>query len=163
MLSDDEARRHTRAARRTLRAEKLIFSRWTQVMLRFEREMYANPDQDLNKLWWKLKRRYQGLNPPDDMSGADFGAKMHVVGAPVYYHNYMLGDLFACQVHDYVTRKILGGSDPHKTCFFGSKKAGDYMREQIFAPGNLYHWQELIERATGEKLSARSFAAQYVN
>src|SRR5260370_12232892 len=31
------------------RYQLLIFSRWCQVMLRFEKSMYENPDQDLNK------------------------------------------------------------------------------------------------------------------
>ena len=42
-----------------LRNQLLIFSRWCQVMLRFEKAMYENPDQDLNKLWWDLVEKYQ--------------------------------------------------------------------------------------------------------
>ncbi|MBU0617521.1 MAG: M2 family metallopeptidase, partial [Planctomycetes bacterium] len=63
------------AGREASVAEKLIFSRWAQVMVRFERGMYSNPDQDLGRLWWNLKRRYQLLNPPDDPSRPDYGAK----------------------------------------------------------------------------------------
>jgi peptidyl-dipeptidase A len=39
--------------------DQLVFSRWAQVMFRFEKELYANPDQDLNKLWWDLVEKYQ--------------------------------------------------------------------------------------------------------
>ncbi len=124
--------------------------------------MYADPDQDLNRLWWSLKHRYQLLNPPDDMSGADYGAKLHVVAAPVYYHNYMLGELFATQLHAHVAREVLGVDEPQATAFVGSKKAGQYLREKVFAPGNLYRWDELTRRATSEPLSARAFAEQYV-
>ena len=42
-----------------LRYQLLIFSRWCQVMLRFEKGMYENPDQDLNKLWWDMAEKYQ--------------------------------------------------------------------------------------------------------
>ncbi|MFY7952116.1 MAG: M2 family metallopeptidase, partial [Armatimonadaceae bacterium] len=52
------------AAAKVLRNELLIFSRWCQVMLRFEKGMYENPDQDLNKLWWDLVERYQLLKRP---------------------------------------------------------------------------------------------------
>lgn len=157
-----EVGKYTQAGRRSLRAEKLIFSRWTQVMLRFEQGMYADPKQDLNRLWWSLKHRYQLLNPPDDISGADYGAKLHVVAAPVYYHNYMLGELFATQLHTHIAREVLGVDEPHETAFVGSKKAGQYLREKVFAPGNLYRWDELTRRATNEPLSAKAFAEQYV-
>ncbi|MCG3136477.1 MAG: hypothetical protein HJJLKODD_00310 [Phycisphaerae bacterium] len=159
----DQAEHYAQAVRESLRAEKLIFSRWAQVMLRFEHGMYTNPDQDLNKLWWDLKKKYQLLNPPDDMSGADYGAKMHIVGYPIYYHNYMMGDLFASQVHQYMVKKFTTAADPHETCFVGNKAAGQYLRDEIFAPGNLYRWDELIQRATGEPLSAKYFAQLYVN
>lgn len=161
-VPEAEAARYAEAARKSLRSEKLIFSRWAQVMLRFEHSMYNNPDQDLNKLWWDLKKKYQLLNPPDDMSGADYGAKIHVVAAPVYYHNYMLGDLFASQVLRHAAETHLGLDDPHKTCFHGSKKVGEYLRQEVFAPGNTCDWRELVRRATGERLTAKHYAKLYV-
>ncbi|HUU85811.1 MAG TPA: M2 family metallopeptidase [Phycisphaerae bacterium] len=161
-LDEDDAARLVAAARRTGVAEKLVFCRWAQVMVRFERGMYADPDQDLGRLWWNLKKRYQLLNPPDDPSRPDYGAKMHIVGSPAYYHNYMLGDLFACQVHEHIAREVLGLNDPEKTSFYGSKAAGDFMRRTIFAPGNLLAWRDLTVRATGEPLSAKAFARRCV-
>jgi len=162
-VPSDQAADFITAARRSLSAEKLIFSRWTQVMLRFEQSMYGNPDQDLGKLWWDLKKRYQLLNPPENTSRPDYGAKVHIVGAPVYYHNYMLGELMAAQVHNYVAKNIIKVDDPRKTCFFGSRPAGDYLRTKIFEPGNLYVWRELIQKATGEPLTAKYFAQLYIN
>ena len=106
----------------SLSAEKLIFNRWAQVMFRFEKSMYEKPDQDLNALWWSLKKRYQLLSPPDDVGGADYGAKIHVVGAPVYYHNYLLGDLFASQVYCHAVRVYLSPERPGNTCFYGNKE-----------------------------------------
>lgn len=148
------------AARKSKMAERLIFSRWTQVMVRFEQGMYSNPDQDLAKLWWDLKKKYQMLNPPDDMSLPGYAAKVHVVGAPVYYHSYMLGDLFACQVQEYMAKNILKMDDASATCFYGSKEAGRYMKDEVFGPGNLYSWNDLTKRCTGEELNPRAFAKQ---
>ncbi|MGD2111569.1 MAG: hypothetical protein PVI86_19505, partial [Phycisphaerae bacterium] len=85
-------------------------------------------------------------------------AKTHIVSTPAYYHNYMLGELFACQLHDHIARVVLGAADRDATSFFGRKEAGDYLRKEVFASGNLYPWQELIRRATGEPLSAKAFA-----
>ena len=53
---------------------------------------------------------------------------------------------------------VLGVADPDTTSFFGRKEAGDYLRKEVFAPGNLYPWKELIRRATGKPLSAKAFA-----
>jgi len=37
------------------------------------------------------------------------------------------------------------------------------MSEKIFAPGMKYEWNDMIERATGEKLTAKYFAKQFVD
>lgn len=151
------------ANRDALRAERLIFSRWVQVMFRFEKAMYENPDQDLNALWWQLKKEYQLQEPPTDLSGHDYGAKMHVVGAPVYYHNYLIGDLFAAQVYTHLARKVLGVQNPHETSLYGRPEAGEFLKVQVFGPGNLYDWRELTKRVTGEPLSPKAFAELFLD
>ncbi len=161
-MSPGEAANVAAAARKALRAEKLIFSRWSQVMMRFEKGMYENPDQDLGRLWWDLKKRYQMLNPPETVDRPDYAAKIHVVTTPVYYHSYMMGDLFATQLHTYLARSVLGVDDPAKTSFYGEKKAGDFLKEFVYGPGNLYTWNDLTKRATGEPLSPKAFAKSYV-
>lgn len=160
---DDRVDAVVQSARAELRAEKLIFSRWGQVIVRFEKGMYENPDQDLGKLWWDLKAKYQLLPPPETVSRPDYAAKIHVVAAPVYYHSYVLGDLFACQVHHYIARSVVGVSDPTKTCFYRNTEAGDYLKKKVFGPGNLYSWNELTRHATGEPLTPKYFAMQFVN
>jgi peptidyl-dipeptidase A len=50
-LPVENPRAFDEAAAKTQRNQLLIFSRWCQVMLRFEKAMYENPAQDLNKLW----------------------------------------------------------------------------------------------------------------
>jgi peptidyl-dipeptidase A len=161
-LSPQQAADVCRSANGGLRAEKLIFVRWAQVVERFEREMYENPDQDLGKLWWDLKKRYQLLNPPDGARRPDYAAKIHIVTVPVYYHNYVLGDLFAAQVQHYIGANIVHAEDPAAASFYGHKEVGEYLRQKIFAPGNLVAWNELTRQATGEALSAKYFVQQYV-
>ena len=148
---------------RNLQAEKLIFSRWTQVVTRFEKHMYANPSQNLNQLWWDLVEHYQGLIPPSGASRRpDYAAKIHVACYPAYYHSYMLGDLFAEQVSEHIARNILGDITSGKSCFYGRLEAGNFLQKHIFAPGNLYSWNELTQRATGDPLSAEAFARQHL-
>lgn len=157
-----EAARIGRAARASLRREQLIFSRWTQVMVRFEHAMYSNPDQDLGQLWWELKKRYQLLNPPETVQRPDYAAKVHVLTHPVYYHSYMMGELLSAQLRHHIARRVLGLKDWTRTSFVGQPKAGDYLREQFFGSGMLQPWNELTRRATGEPLTAKYFAEQFV-
>jgi len=94
-----DPRAYSAAGAQMRRHQLLIFSRWCQVMLRFEQQMYANPAQNLNDLWWNLVEKYQLIKRPAGRDAPDYAAKIHVVSAPCYYHNYMMGQLFACQVH----------------------------------------------------------------
>ncbi len=140
--------------------EKIVFSRWSQVMLRFEKSMYENPDQDLNKLWWDLVERYQLLKRPEGRDNPDWAAKIHIATFPCYYHNYLLGDLLAMQLNAYMEENIIGHKSP---CYTGHPEVGEYLVEKVFKPGSRYYWNDMIEKATGEKLTAKYYAGQFVN
>src|SRR5205823_663999 len=88
-LSVSEPKAFDETAGRMLRNQLLIFSRWCQVMLRFEKGMYEDPDQDLDKFWWDLVEKYQQVKRPPGRKAPDYASKIHIVSAPVYYHNYM--------------------------------------------------------------------------
>jgi peptidyl-dipeptidase A len=143
------------------RNQLLIFSRWCQVMLRFEQQMYANPNQDLNKLWWDLVEKYQLTKRPAGRNAPDFAAKIHVVSAPAYYHNYMMGQLFACQVHATIARDVLKAKDIPNAIYTDNKGVGEYMKAKVFKPGANLSWNELTKHATGADLNAKAFAAEF--
>ncbi len=149
------------AGARVLRNQLLIFSRWCQVMLRFEKGLYDNPDQDLNKLWWDLVEKYQLLHRPEGRNAPDFASKIHIVAAPVYYHNYMMGELFASQVHHTIAREVCGGRDPRTVTYVGDKKVGEFMKVKVIAPGQVLSWNELTKFATGEELTPKAFAKDF--
>ena len=67
-------------------------------MTNFERGLYADPDADLDTLWWDLVERYQLVHRPDGRHAPDWAAKIHLAAAPVYYQNYLYGELFASQL-----------------------------------------------------------------
>jgi peptidyl-dipeptidase A len=160
-LKVDDAKTFDETAAKMLRNQLLIFSRWCQVMLRFEQSMYENPNQDLNKLWWDLVEKYQELRRPVGRNAPDFASKIHIVSAPVYYHNYMMGQLFASQVHHAICREVLKNADPQTVLYVGDKGIGDFMRQRVFAPGRTLHWNALTKHATGEPLNAKAFAADF--
>jgi peptidyl-dipeptidase A len=135
----------------------LVFSRWAQVMYRFEKSMYEDPGQDLNKLWWDMVGKYQMIKKPEGRNMPDWATKIHVALYPCYYHNYLLGELLASQLYIYITTNITQNQS-----FVGEKAVGDYLREKIFIPGARYYWNDMIEKATGEKLTAKYYAKQFV-
>jgi peptidyl-dipeptidase A len=149
------------AGSKTLRYQLLIFSRWCQVMLRFEKSMYENPDQDLGKLWWDLVEKYQMVKRPNGRTAPDYASKIHIVSAPVYYHNYMMGELFASQLHHAIARDVYKGESPEKVIYVDNKAVGEFMKKRVFQPGRTLSWNELTEHATGKKLDPEAFAADF--
>ncbi|MBX7072358.1 MAG: M2 family metallopeptidase [Pirellulales bacterium] len=143
------------------RNQLLIFSRWCQVMFRFEKGLYEDPTQDLNALWWKLVEKYQGVRPVAGRNEPDYASKIHIVSAPAYYHNYMLGQLFASQVHAAIARQVLGGAQPATAIYVDNPQVGEFMKARVFAPGRTLDWNALTKHATGEDLNPKAFAADF--
>ena len=161
-ISESEKNKIMDASFKTLRLEQLVFSRWAQVVYRFEKSMYENPDQDLNTFWWDLVEKYQLLKRPENRNEPDWASKIHIALYPAYYHNYLLGELLASQLSFYINRNILNSDDPMQQSFNGKTEVGKYLKENIFDEGNKLYWNDLIEKATGEKLTAKYFAKQFI-
>ena len=143
-----------------LRSAMLLSARWIQVMAHFERGLYGDPSQDLNALWWRLIERFQGLTPPPRPTGAaDYAAKIHVVAAPVYYHNYLYGECFASQIDARLHAEVLKG----QPTYVGNKDIGAWLTEHIFQPGARVHFDELARAATGEAVGSTAFAEQFLH
>ncbi len=145
-----------------LRLQQLVFSRWAQVMVNFERELYGNPAQDLDSLWWQLVEKYQFVQKPEGRSAPDWATKVHICSAPVYYHNYQLGELMASQVHHFVLSQVLNLRSDEWVGFVHMPEVGDYFREKIFSVGARFHWDDLLKHATGESLTPKYFVRQFV-
>ena len=147
---------------KSLRLEQLTFSRWVQVVYRFEKVMYENPDQDLNKLWWDLVEKYQMLKRPEGRNKPDYASKIHIALYPAYYHNYLMGELLASQYFAYIVKNVLHSEDLKNQSFVNKPEVGKYLLEKVFKPGTKYYWNDMIEKATGEKLTAKYYAKQFV-
>lgn len=146
----------------TFRLRMLIFVRWAMVMICFEREFYRNPDQDLNSLWWDLVERFQFLTRPEGRDEPDWAAKIHIATAPVYYHNYLLGEIVASQLQHTIDYHVLNGAGVTETGYVNEKRVGEYLREKVFKPGSSVHWNELLTDATGEKLNPQYLVNQLI-
>ncbi len=139
----------------SLARRQLIFSRWVLTMTYFESELYRDPAQDLNALWWKLVERFQKISPPSDRSQkADWAAKYHIGLAPVYYFSYLLGELFASAIQESLRQEV-------GTPNLNTPHSGDFLRERLFAPGNRWKWSELVRSVCGRELSADAWLKEF--
>jgi peptidyl-dipeptidase A len=135
----------------------LIFVRWVLVMCHFERALYSNPDQNLNQLWWQFVERFQDLRLESKRDKPDWASKLHIALAPVYYQNYLMGELIASQLENYIGKNFSGPKG-----FIGKKAVGNYLREEYFKPGARLRWDHHLEQATKEKLNPDYFLQQFV-
>ena len=139
---------------------QLIFARWSFVMFNFERELYKNPDQNLNKLWWNLTKKYQLID--FSRNSPDWASKIHFISSPVYYHNYLLGEVLASQIHIYIIKNILKNQELNNYDYSNNKEVGGYLKKHVFLPGAKYEWHEMVKKATGKLLTPKYFIEQFI-
>ena len=123
----DEADQISKIANARERAGRLIFTRWCLVMTNFERAFYADPDRDLDTLWWDLVERFQFLRRPQCRHAPDWATKYHIALFPVYYQNYELGHLVTCQLKTHLNQAVGG--------LVGNKAAGQWLVEHVLELG----------------------------
>jgi peptidyl-dipeptidase A len=156
-LSPAEAQRLSASALKTLRSEMLIFLRWAITLIRFERELYRNSGAHLNRVWWEYVARFQKVTPPQDCDRADWASKIHLATSPVYYQNYVLGELMASQLLSYIHSHVVNAES-----YVGNTMVGDYLIQKVFKPGARHDWNTMLSKATGESLNPEYFTAQFV-
>jgi peptidyl-dipeptidase A len=89
---------------------------------------------------------------PDGRHAPDWAAKIHLTVAPVYYQNYLYGELVASQLQATLDARAGGVVD--------ESAAGRFLVDEVFRPGASLRWDRLVERATGEPLTAAHLARE---
>ena len=154
-LAPDNATAVGAVRREARRLELLVFSRWCQVMVRFEAAAYRNPDGDLDGLWWDLVERYQGIRRPEGRRRPDWASKIHIAVAPVYYQNYLLGQAFAAQLRAALSQEAGPGRPWHAAPDLATRLTRD-----LFSAGARQPWPEAVEHATGKPLGVDALLAE---
>lgn len=139
---------------KALQLQMLISARWIMTFVFFEQELYEDPDQNLNELWWKIVEEVQFIHPPEEKNYPHWAAKIHFSIAPVYYQNYLLGELTASQLQRHI--------EEHVSKEIYTPEVGNFLKNEFFSHGARYHWNTKIEKATGEKLNPQHFIDQFV-
>lgn len=161
-LSDGDRKALESVTAKYMRLKQLIFARWAMVMFQFEKALYADPDQDLNALWWDMKERFQLVAGPEERNAPDWAAKIHFTIAPCYYQNYLLGELMASQLHFALISQIPSLANDASAAYINQPDVGTFLKDRVFQPGNRFPWNGMIRRATGEPLTPEYFVKQFI-
>jgi peptidyl-dipeptidase A len=153
-MAPAEAEQAAAAVGRAIRAQLLVQTRWCLVMCHMERALYRDPTQDLDRVWWDLVERFQLLTRPEGRSGPDWASKIHFSVAPVYYHNYMLGEMMASQLQRHIQRQVLGDGADVWPRYVTSPEVGRFLQSRLYHSGRLRNWRDTLRTATGEALGA---------
>lgn len=146
----------------------VVFIPWSAgVMTQFENDLYANnlSSDQWNARWWELKVEYQGIAPPNSTRAAagssfnDAATKTHINNDAAQYYDYALSNVLLFQLHDHIASEILD-ENPRDTNYFGRTEVGDFLKS-ILEPGQTVDGNELLERTTGESLSANAMLAYF--
>ncbi len=164
-MPEAEAREADAALAEGRRSQHLHLARWVPVMATFERELYRDPERDLNELWWGLVERLQSLTRPENRRGgdhyADWAAKIHFSVSPAYYQNYLLGEMTASQLQSHIFELLRGDGDVWDR-YVASPEVARFLNDRVYRIGCTLDWRGTIEHATGRPLDPAPFLAELV-
>ena len=132
-------------------------------MSEFEKALYADnlPENEFNKKWWELAKKYQGIVPPSDRGEiyCDAASKTHINDDAAQYYDYALSYVILFQLHQHIAEKILH-QPPTATNYFGNKEVGTFINT-IMASGATKDWREVMKNATGEEMNAKAIVRYF--
>jgi len=142
-------------------ADELTYS--LHVIIRYEMEkLLINSDIDIDdvpRLWNEKYKEYLGVEPENDAegvlqdvhwSGGDFG----------YFPSYALGNLYGAQIFHTLKQEIPDWDQ--KICSGDLSLITQWLKENVHQHGAVLKPAELIQKVTGEELSAKYFV-EYLN
>lgn len=128
------------------------------VMSEFEKSLYTDnlPENEFNKKWWALAKKYQGIVPPTERGEeyCDAASKTHINDDAAQYYDYALSYVILFQLHDHIAKEILK-QDPRACNYYGNKEVGNFLRD-IMRPGASKDWRQVLKEKTGEDLNAKA-------
>jgi len=156
-VPEDEAKVVGETLARTTRSQLLVQVRWCLVMSHMERALYRDPGQDLDSLWWDLVEQFQWVPRPVGRRAPDWASKIHFSVAPVYYHNYVLGEIMASQLQTHIQRELLGDGAGVGRRYVTSPLVGGFLKERLYRGGKSMDWRSTLRQATGQALNVGAF------
>merc|ERR1719184_44994 len=149
--------------------DRIAFLPFGYLVDKFRWDVYSGKTSlnNMNCHWWKLRNEIQGMKPPSQRSHEQFdaGSKFHVAG-DVGYVRYFTAFIYEFQFYRALcleSGQYVPG-DPekplHRCNFYGSKKAGDKLREML-KMGASRPWPEAMEKMTGQRKMSTKALREY--
>jgi peptidyl-dipeptidase A len=139
--------------------DQLFKIRRQMVFAEFEREIYTSPDQDLDLLWHQLNLKYLGINYPEEKGTCFWATNKYLASLSCNIQSYVVADVFAAQLKHAVDDQVLNKKN---ISIQNNKAVGKYLIDKLYQYGDLYPWEELVEKATGEPLNSAYFVNELV-
>ncbi|MFB6318799.1 hypothetical protein [Saccharicrinis sp. FJH54] len=121
----------------------LFMTRDLLVRAELEKEIIQNPDQDINKLFWALKKKYFFYDQPDIDKVPLWIQDTHIIHNSGIYQAY----IYAAAIGSMLLENVKQRDD-----------YGRWMTENIFRFGDSRCWRDIIKDATG-----RDFTPGYIS
>ena len=128
------------------------YLRFQLALIMSEIEIYKNLDREINETYNKAAKKYLLMDQPMPMMMRL--ANMMNVSYPVYIYGYLMGDIISWQVHSALKEKF--GEN-----YIFDKRVGDFLKQNLWETGILYHWQEHLKKATGKELDIDGYLKHF--
>jgi peptidyl-dipeptidase A len=100
----------------------------------------------------------QMIRRPPARDEQDWAAKIHLSIAPVYYHNYLLGEWMTSHLAAHLERQL--GTDALAR---GEAGVGEFLQQRLFRYGATLDWNSVLVEGTGEGLDPEYYVRQFVD
>lgn len=144
-------------SRHLLEVDRLFRCRKYLAMAEFEREIYRDPDQNLDSLWCDINLKYLGQKMSSEKGVCVWAVNKYSTSLSCTIHNFVLADIFAAQLQHTIKKNV---TDKTNGTIQNNKAIGWYLNNNLYSYGNLLPWEELVVKATGEPLNPEYFAKQ---
>lgn len=114
---------------------RLVFLRKLLRSIAFQQQIFENPEQDFNELWWSLNEKYLYYQTDNDKRLPEWISNQHIIYANGVHVFYLFATAVAAQLEAYFPNDVIG---PVK----GFMRLGDSME-----------WSDMLEQVTGEPLN----------
>ncbi|RMF09269.1 MAG: peptidase M2 family protein, partial [Alphaproteobacteria bacterium] len=136
-----------------LALDKIAFLPFAKLMDNWRWGVFSGdigPDE-YNSAWWRLRRAYQGIEPPVARTEDHFdpGAKYHIPGNTPYVR-YFLSFILQFQFHKALCEAAGWEGPLHECSIYGSKEAGAKLNAMLMM-GQSRPWREALHALTGTK------------
>ncbi|UCG60851.1 MAG: hypothetical protein JSV52_11030 [Candidatus Zixiibacteriota bacterium] len=131
--------------------QEIIWLRRILLLLDFEYEAYANPNRDLNKLYWDLYSKY--LKLPRHEQFKIWALVTHYANIPAYMQNYFYADMISAQTQNKL-RETYGN-------LIDNTDVSAFLIQNYYRFGSRYDWRELLQRGTDEELNFEYLVKAY--